>query len=362
MKQISYGQLLTLLFISRIFKTMTYNPFRDAQPFTIMICIAISVAIQALLVIPVILIYKKNKGEDIISLAFSKGKILGILLTFVYGLYFIVISLSTVKYFSLFMSSMFPVINSDKIIAVILVIIAVYGAFQGIEAIGRSASIVFALFFAMMLLIGLTEQGNIDLYNFSLVPPEKEKSFFEFLIYELGTNFELIAITVLLPKIKSSLTKGVYLFLAIKLIVIEFSIFLSVTILGEYIKMTELPFFEVGAFSKTQFIERFDAIYMLVWTFCAVICLGLFLYLASTCFENVLKKTGEKKLSLFIGSGVLAITIIFRIQETTVDVWYSQWLSCILVVLLLTILPLYLFLSSRNKNEKNQKGYRKELS
>lgn len=352
MKKISYGQLLLLLFVTRIVRTMTYNPFLLASPYQIIIEIAVSVLIQAVLVIPFVYIYNKFQGEDIISLGFSRNKAVGITLCTVYSAYFIVVALRLIKYFSLFMSTGFPVINSSKAIAVCLILVAGYGAFQGIESLGRSASIVFAFFCFMILIIILTTQGSFDLYNLSIPEPDNPTGFTGFLLKELGSNSELVTVALILPKIKDGFRKAIYGFLTLKLLVIEFAVFLSVTVLGAYIRVTELPFFKVGALSKTQYIERFDAVYMVVWTLCAVIGLGLFIYSASQGLESVFRKTGRKKLSLYISGFVILVTIIFRASQSNADMWADKWLSAVLVCLLTFVIPIVMILINGRKGKQ----------
>ena len=52
--------------------------------------------------------------------------------------------------------------------------------------------------------------------------------------------------------------------------------FIYTTLLGDYIKVVPIPIFVVGSYSKTRFIERFDAIYMVEWALCAAVTIGMF--------------------------------------------------------------------------------------
>ncbi len=347
MKKISYGQMIMILFLCRVFKIMSYNPFSDANGATIMIAMAISTLIQAVMIIPFVWIYIKHPGRSVCELAFNHSKAFGYAVSILYTLYFIMISLRDIRYFAFFMSEAFPSVQSGIFIVISIAIVAGYGALLGIEALGRSSTLVFVGFVIMIISMILALEGHINYLNLNLVADDTTKKIIVIAYKGIGLNTELSAIAILLPKIDKSFAKGAYIFLGLKLIVIDLIVFLYTTILGNYVKSIALPFFTVGAYSKTSFFERFDALYMVEWTFCAVVSIAVFISLASLCVENIFARYKTQYIKLAVTVGTVAITVPFALHLNFADNFYDEHLATPILILMVTIIPLFIAFLSR---------------
>ncbi len=352
MKQISYGQLIMLLFVSRIFKMMTYNPLEYVSAQKLMTELVLSTLIQAFIILPLIFIYKKYPGEDVVSLAKKKNITIGNIIGAVYAIYFVLVALKSVKYFAIFMSQMFPVIRYSTVVAIILTIVGGYGALLGIESIGRSATIVFVFFCLMFVAIIATTNGNIDLFNITYAPKNQEISMWTFIIKGIGFNVEFASVAILLPAIKNRLPSGMYIYLGMKLIIIEILVFLSVCVLGAYSELSVFPFFKIGAYSKTQFFERFDALYMFVWALCAVASVAFFIYLVTASIKTISIKAKPNIVTLIIMAVTIVVSVIFKMEKSITDVWFQKYMDTALVLVLVFVIPLIVLLVSSPRKQR----------
>lgn len=349
MKQISYGQMVMILLISRIFKTITYNPFEFVSCGKLMIELILSAVVQGILILPFIYIYRKYPGESLFSLAGKKSNVCAKILAVIYSVYFFLIGLRTVKYFAVFMAQCFPQVPYLKAMVVALIIIACYGALLGITSVGRTSAVVTVFLALTFITIILTSRGNINILNLTYEPINQDTGIFEFLLKGLGYNIELVTIAVLLPYVKNRLPSGLYSFIGIKLVVTELVAFLCVTVLGSYVEYAKLPFFKLGAYSKTQFFERFDALYMTVWVMCAIMALAYYLWTVTATLKAVFISIKSNYSVLITSAVVLIISMIFKLRKSGSDFWYDKWLGTVLFVALTTVIPLVIIAISRNK-------------
>lgn len=350
MKKISYGQMIMILFLCRVFKSMTYNPFTNANAVTIMITVLISTLIQAVMILPIIWLYVKHPGESVCDLAFMKSKTLGYIVSVLYSLYFLTIALRTVRSFTYFMAQMFPSHKNLIFIAISITIVAGYCAFLGVEAIGRGSTIVFAGFVIMLLLMIINTSGRIDFTNLNMISTDSASGLRELIIHEIGLNSELSAIALLLPKVKKSLPNGAYILLGLKLVAIELIVFLCSGILGDYVNSVPFPFFAVGAYSKTQFIERFDPIYMVEWTLCAVVSISIFITLAGETRKNVFFRLKSGWLKIILTLFMVALLLLpSSLTPNSLDSFFDDYLGTPIMLIMVTIIPLIIALISNKK-------------
>ena len=352
MKQISYGQLIMLLFITRFFKTMTYNHFEYVSAINILIELLISVAIQSLILIPFIYIYKKYPGDDVFSLAYNKNKILGHIISALYILYFSIIVFRAVKYFAVFMSHMFGSLHYTKAITIILILAGLYGALVGIESISRSAVFVFVGLCIIIAVIIFTSKSNADVHNITYAPKTKRMGLIEFFIKGIGYNSELCALAILMPKVKKHFVKVIYFYLVLKLIAIELIVYLCVAVLGAYVEICEFPFFKIGAYSKTQFVQRLDPLYMVGWTLCAVTTVSLFIYFITATVKKMSTKANNKIVSLIIAVLLIVTTVYVNIDKNIYGIWFDKAIGSMFLVVFVFIIPLFLAIVSKKKRKE----------
>ena len=198
----------------------------------------------------------------------------------------------------------------------------------------------------------ITSQGQMQKINLDIAVQNPVNDILSCVVKELGMNSELTAFALILPYIKSDVKKAGYILLAMKLVVLEVIVFIYTTLLGEYIKLAEIPLFVVGSFSKTKFIERFDALYMAEWTLCAALSIGLFILLASKGIKRIAVKIRDIYIILVVALICLGINIPFSLSKKPYDMIIDKWFTSIQMIVLTCILPLIILLVQKVKKTK----------
>lgn len=354
MKKISSAQLVVLLFVTRAFLSMTYGVAENGINIVLcMISILVSTAVQVLMITPPLIACEKNPDKDFLQLAYLKSPNLGRILSVCYGAYFIFEACRNMGIFSYFLKNQFLDYLPVPILIIALVAASVYGAGMGLQAIARTSVAAVVLFVAIFLIIIFGVTGEYDFYNIQLATPvslNPMASFIKDVSDKIGRSTELVAFVFLIPYVNRKKAASAFTYLGIKLVFMELIVFYSALILGEYAENLSLPFYTLSTYAKTSIVERYDSIYMGVWTVGSFVKTVLLMYLAGKCLENL----GVKFAKTAGGLIPTAIALILALLGKWDSVFFRSP-STIVVVILTSILPLLFCFSSFKKktNERN---------
>lgn len=349
-RYIGWGQLLLLLFMCRVFTLMTFVPFvSEGTALSVQLtAAAISSAIQAVILIPAVIL--KNSATDVLL---KKCRPAGIGAAALYLLFFLAYTVNSLIHFQNFLSArFFPAADSTLWIAVIL-IVCVYCGCLGIEALGRSAVILFWLFIAASAAMIFSSAENFSTSNlyFGSIQPQ---NLFSAVMNDLARNGEICAIAFLAKHVREKLRCGTYGLLASKLLLTEVIALTIAAVLGDFAELTDYPFLALGTFGGARFIQRGDALYLIVWTITAVINIALFLHLSAGLMEEVFPKMKFRTSAAAII--VFAATFGFTISKTDFSDIYNLLCSGWAVIILAGAIPLAALIISKRKvaEKKNE--------
>lgn len=298
MKKITVPQLIFLLFFTRGFLSITYetSQFRP-DGLTVMLAAAVSVGIQTALIIPVIIVAKKYPDRDILQVLFQKSRTAGILLSLVYLGYFAFETVHVMGDFSYFLKNYFFKYYNEAVLIIALALAALHSSTLGFGATARASTISAAVFIFTLLVIVFAVTGEFDIYNLQHVYPDDDNTFRNLLreVYDsLGRSVEMTALVFLLPHVKSNKAGSSYGYLTVKLVFTELSALVVTAVLGNYARGLSMPFYTLSTYARTSVVERFDSIYMLVWTIAVFLKVVVLFYLGGICLKNVFPKLGQK--------------------------------------------------------------------
>lgn len=308
-KKIGWGQLLLLLLMCRVFTLMTFSQHTDDVLTVRMTAAVISTAIQAVLLIPAVLL-----RDSVTRAAMGKSRAAGIFAAFLYLLFFLFYTLNGVMRFRGFLSDRFFRDTGGILWLAILLAVCAYCARLGTEALGRSGVLLFWLFAAALVIMTISSAGDFDMTNLVFGEPVSD-SLFTAVLEDLSRNGEICAAVFLAGHVRSRLRCGVYGLLASKLILIEAVILLITAVLGDFAAYTDYPFLTVGTFNGMGgggFIQRGDAFYLIVWTVTAVVNVSLFLHISAGLIEEMFPKfrfgVSVSAVIVFAAAAVLTLT------------------------------------------------------
>lgn len=343
---------MIILFISRIFYTMTFVPFMYNDVTSQVIGFSVCTALECLAVIPGILLYKKYPDKNICQVAYEKSKIFGILICIAYAFAVILVLNRLFRYFGYFMFVTFPEFLPSWFIISALALISFYAAFQGIEAISRSGVIVFGFFVVSFIVVLAVLFPKISFYNVIYTYP-KISDISREVYYELSKCSELLLFPVLYSYVKDKGGKSVYGAIALKLIFIYVITSICVLTLGSYLNVSKFPFFELGSYGETFIIERLDAFLLPAWILIAFTKASLFMFVGKIALATGFKKV---KSNVF-----LCIIAVISVVMSLIAVWQRRWnfdnfdvlIITIMIIALGVLLPLVYCFRKDCKNENN---------
>lgn len=346
-QKIGWGQFLLLLFMCRVFTLMTFAPASaNSGDLTLQMTAAvISTVIQAVLMIPIVLL-KKSVTET----ALEKNRFCGILTAAVYLLFFLFYAVNSLLHFQKFLSARFFRHSGSIIMLAVLLAVCVYCACLGVEALGRSGVLLFWLFLAALVIMVLYSAQDFDITNLIFGKLE-EKNLFTAVMDDIARNGEICAAAFLAKHVRDKLRCGVYGLLASKLILIEAVTLLITAVLGDFARLTDYPFLTVGTFGGTGFIQRGDALYLIVWTVTAVINISLFLHISAGLIAEVFPKI---KFSASIAAVIVfAAAAALTLTGAELSERGFRLLSGCSIILLTGVIPLIYLLLNKSKGAKN---------
>ena len=362
MEKINYYQLAIMLFLVRVFRAMTYNPVSHFNSVQVMLSLLITGIVQYVLLLPIFYIYKKYPGKGVSEVAFEISKVFGIIVNLIYAVFFVLSSLKIIKYFVVFMSESFPEIANRSFIIITIIVVSGYAAASGIEAMGRCSLFIVAAFLFMLIIMTLTCQNAFEIKNINLVDNNSD-TLISAVIREIGMNIDIAIIGLLLPYLKSNIVKAAVWLCSLKTVIMILVVFLYTSFLGEYVKFVRHPFFALGEYSKTKFVERFNGIYMLEWVLCAVIAIGINIFTVSLCLQNVFVKLKKWMPSIFVSGVCMVVSLGYNLQKNKRDDYIDNNIIYIYVILLTFVLPLIILLIlSFAKNRKTKSKNIKKLA
>lgn len=352
--KISSWQLLLLLFLSRLFTTITFFSLEDEATASLILPFAVSVLVEIILFVPAILLYKKYPKENAVTSAFKVNKIFGIILICIYSLFLVFMIFKTVRFFLYFFETSFPDLIPVVWVGIMLLAASVYVAYLGIEAAARSAAVVFGLFIVMLLIVIPATASDFEISNYYTVPISSD-SLLQGVLDGISRSDEIVILILIMPYLREKLGKAVYGFLGLKLVFIEGIIICCMLLLGGYMIASPFSFFTMCRYAKTAFIERLDAVYLVVWTLMGVIKLSLYSIALRPTFENVISNKKNKLMITalpFIIGGIPAL--LFAYKDQMIIPFTDIHIAFYAVIALGFLIPLIVYFLRRFKREKNQ--------
>lgn len=347
-KKISPSQLIVMLFVTRAFLSTTYGISQNNLNVVLsMLSVLVSTAIQLVMILPPLIFSVKYPQQDFLQVAFLKSKTLGVILSLIYGGYFLYVSWRNIEIFSYFLKNQFLDFLPTPVLIIALGGVAVYGAKLGIQCLARTAFVGVFMFIVTFFVIIFSVTGEIDILNIQIATPVSKNTtaaFFSDVFNKIGRSDELVALPFLLCYTKNRKKRATFSYMGIKLAVMEVMIFYSVMVLGEYTSTLSQPFYTLSTYAKTSVIERFDSIYMSVWTLGSVIKSGILIYLGAKCFENV----SVKRPFLVSGGVPIAVAVVFSALNKYDSVIFTSP-SAFVVLILSSLIPLGLCFDFKKK-------------
>lgn len=300
MSKIGWGQLGIVLALSRIFSEAANFPSHDInygmQRFTVIIA---SYLLLAAALIPVFVTVKQGFGGEIYST--GTGKAAAILLI----LYLTAASVITITRLQFYASSTIFDAAPPWVLVLFVALVCLYGLFKGLAGIVRTGVIVAAVF--ILLLITVIIGVSKDITPRYLYPAiiDNTQAFFGEVMSEFSKNAESAIFAALFMNVRKNSARSLYISIGLSAAVMLLMTFLYNTVLGEYLNVTNFPFYMLSALSDISVLQRLDGIDVTVWVMSAVIKVSL---LVISVFSLAINAFGSKKAAYALSLSSLGIS------------------------------------------------------
>lgn len=351
MKKISYIQFIAVLIVSRLFVTMAYSPINSENSLVTILGGLISSAFQALLLIAPIALVKRFPDKNVVDIGYIAARPLGVFIAIIYAAFFVWASFKTICEFSAFITFAFPIFTAKRMIIIFLAITALYISSLGVEPIVRTALIVLCLFLIMLITVLLGTSGEIDIHNLDLSVADPLRACLASAVNSTGRNTCVVAGCLLLPCLRSRQASAIYSYLGIKYVVIGVIIFIYTAILGEFSYSAQLPFFHLSSYSDSSVIARFDSLFLVVWTLCAVMKISIYFWLAGSCVKSLSPKITTSAANAFICIVTVA-AVMLMLGSIELEPASYPVLSTAAFTVLTGVIPALMLLVPKEKKSK----------
>lgn len=295
--KIGWGQLGIVLALSRIFSEAANFPSDDInygmQRFTV---IVLSYLLLLIVLVPLVLMARRY--PEIFTLRDKWGGA-------VVSVYLVLGAVSTFTRLQFYSASTIFDAAPPWLIIIFVSVVCLYGLFKGTPAVLRTGVIAAAGFVVLLItvIIGISDDINLNYLYPALV--DKPRTLFGDVMAEFSKNAEGVIFAAVLPSVREKAERALYISIPVSLSVLLLMTFLYNTVLGEYLDVTNFPFYALASLSDISVLQRLDGIDVVVWIMGAVIKLSL---LMLSVFHITVSTTGNRRTGYIFSCTALGIT------------------------------------------------------
>ena len=268
LKAISPFQLFSVMFISSVFSAMMYSEHMIRELNLLMYAAASIVCIVVMIVvtIPLVIFSRRSCDSNIIKAVQAKKPLLSGVFTYVYAHYFMYSAALSLMIFSLLLGNFInPGISFFAFFALAL-LCCYYGAYKGLTAIARSSTIFFIMILLPIIFICVSLSFKIDMLNYSYIFLENGSGIIKNLMLLTAQTSAVPAIFLFVHRIKGDVKKPLYVWIIFSNIAVCLISLVSFGVLGEYLSLTEFPFYTATQLTEIGAFQRLDVIFLALWT------------------------------------------------------------------------------------------------
>lgn len=350
--RVSVCQLFIMLYISRMVVNVTYSGHTsDVHSLQYGAFAAlISLVITLLMVIPVYLMFKTNNGRTVTDNSYLLFKKFGAIIAIIYGLYFLWVLINTLSQFNIVITNVLNPTASVFILSLAVVVSSMYGAYKGIEALGRASTIIFIFVVAALIILVCSLLPKADLLNLEFINVNDSENIIKTVTNFIAKNSCIPAMAILLPFAKGNTRSGVVWWVVAVYISTAFIIILIIAVLGDYLQTQVFPVYSLTAVASLGVTKRLDGLFLGVWTAGMFVKISLFMYLLSACVKRIFGEVISRWSILISGVLVLVVSMGISATEGLFDLIFNKDIFLILTLVTAVVIPL--FLACVNKIKK----------
>ncbi len=362
-RKITSHQVVLLIIAYRSTIAFSYLPVVNTPPGNQDVWIVLLLSIPYTILICAPILFLSNKFNDLTLIEYMEkilGGILGKIVGIYYTMYFLVLTIYFVSVLTeILNTTMFPE-TPTWITVLIMIMTCAYVSYKGLSNIGRGAEVMVPFIIAVILILSILGCNKFDFKV--LLPILKDSSFKQINIgaIDIALKFsDILILAMITPYLyeREKLNNIFYKSLIFSILIVIVVVIVSQATLGiEQAKHAIFPFFTYARLIDLfNFIQRIEAIFVVVWISANIGKIAGYLYFTSLSFSQVLKKSDNRPYiipSLII---IFILTILVKNRRSVLGVKQPFEIMILIFSLIsiliipLIVLIVYLF---RKKNIK----------
>lgn len=357
--KISSSQAVILLFLCRMFATVTYSPMNgeNADVTAILLGDFLATFATGIVMIPLFLYFKKRNVQNLLDECYRISKGFGIAVGIYCFLMVFLVLVDTVSHFENFMTNAIFPDTSSAIIIITFLIACCYGAWMGLEGIARASSIIFVFFLVSLCFIFTAAWSSIEWVNLQpLTRDHPVRQVLQSMLENISLNTEFIILVFIYPKIKGSFFNISIWYLIISGIILSAVGITTVLILGQFTLKQVFPFYTIASIIETKIVQRFDAVHMALWVLVSYVRVTVYLIVAGKLLPRIFSPRLEKwvfiPITVCIGLGAYGVSLQVGPQSMV----HRFLTMTALVLIIMVIIPILLFIFGKKQNHQTSNG------
>ncbi len=293
-RKITPVQLFSVLFLSRLFASMTYisGLDRDLLPGETVAAMLVSCVFIMLCGACVGVFLKNDSSTGILMRTKSLSKSFFIFTDIFYLVFFTAYCALASARFNLFVNSIvFP--DSDMSVLILPVIAGcALIAYNGIESVSRSSVLFLFTVVFSMIFVFVTASSKFDILNFRGIRPGSAAEIFQTGFLSASRTAELASVPILTSFVNGRPSKAMFGWTAaVSLSLVLISSMIS-GVLGGFGYEQIFPMYSLTVLAEFGILERLDAVITAVWVLCFISKMSYFLFVNSYLLKEL---TGIKR-------------------------------------------------------------------
>ncbi len=356
-KNISSFQFFIMLFLTRTLTTVTYlsSYTENIRLSDMLVQPVFRIAVGTLMMIPLYFLYKKQGEKNLIEIIENRSKALAKIVSVVFVLYFFYFTVVTIARLDLFAGTIvFPETDVEYIL-VFAIILCCYGAYAGLEALGRSSVVSAVFVIPALIFIMLTLTDKVDLLNLTPIFYKGVTPVVKVAVDSVGQTVEYGIIALMMPRVTGKYRKGYFIWLFSQVLLMAVMFFFACTVMGNFASTQMFPFHTMASLAEFAMFTRLDAVFTGVWIMCAFIKAGLLIYLQSELLARYFGRFKQGHYIIVIGILTIIANLIISQRIELFTLIDDSKIKIIITGFVVMLIPLLTLVLRKRGSEKCEK-------
>lgn len=291
--------------------------------------------------LPAYFLFRKNMNVSLIDMIISRSPVLGKFVAGMFILYFFYFTVTTISRLDLFAGTVVFPETDVQLVLVFAIILCCYGAYLGIEPLGRGAVLSTIFVIPAIIFILLTLTDKVDLLNLSPLFYNGVTPVLKTAADSVGQTCEYAILLIILPKIQGKIKKPFMIWLVSQTVLMAILFFFAGSVMGNFTGTQLFPFHTLTSLAQFSMFSRLDALFTSLWIMCAFIKAGLLIYLQCDLLTQYFGRFSKKQYLITIGflTSLICLLISQKIQYfLTIDNNTFKVIFTLFVVLIIPVL------------------------